>query len=287
MNTLHKLYLIEGLPGIGKSTYADNLKETLTEDGHRVILFQEGDLHPADMAWNAYLSMEEYNEFIANVISIWETIKTPSKEDLLEHIKSQTLFEDGHAIIAYTKLGFNDPRYKSLYDDLSAREIYDGKLSLAEFMALLKKRWHAFSKKALNTTNTIYIFECAFLQNQIFELMGFYDMEDEEIMNYLFSLLDMVHSLNPSLIYLAPNDVDALIEATDLSRKGSDSWPGWMDQMVTYVEKSNYGKLHGLKGIDGVFEFLKNRYRLDRLFLSEAEGKDIPLTISIHTRCFS
>ncbi|MDO5294622.1 MAG: hypothetical protein Q4F05_17950 [bacterium] len=258
MNGLHKLYLVEGLPGVDKATYTSALKDELENQGKTVIFYKEGDLHPVDMAWSAYLTMEEFNEFIENILMIWEKNKTIEKEELLDRIQKEMCYEDSHVIIAYTKLHFPDKCYDCLYEDLAARVIYDGRLPLQEFTLLLLKRWRHFSKQALNTTNTVYIFECAFLQNQIFELMGFYDMEDNDIINYLADLIGTVSALNPKLIYLEPYDIDCLID---------DPAKDWMQHMIYYVEKSNYGRIHGLKGTNGVQQFLSNRYRLDQLAL--------------------
>ncbi|MDO5521030.1 MAG: hypothetical protein Q4G58_11120 [bacterium] len=270
MNGLHKLYLVEGLPGIDKMPYTSALKDELENQGKTVIFYKEGDLHPADMAWNAYLTMEEYQEFIKNILDIWRRNKTQEKEELLDRIQKETCMEGSHVVIAYTKLRFPDESYDCLYEDLAARVIYDGRLPLQEFTSLLLKRWRRFCKQALNTTNTVYIFECAFLQNHIFELMGFYDMEDADIMKHLEDLLCTVSALNPKLLYIEPNDVAHLL---------GDPSRDWVQQMIHYVEKSNYGKIHGLKGVDGVLDFLKNRYRLDLLALELLRDNACSLSI--------
>ena len=56
-----RLILVEGIPGVGKTTTARKIKAKLIEEGKDVILYEEVMSHPADMAWNAYLKEEEYN----------------------------------------------------------------------------------------------------------------------------------------------------------------------------------------------------------------------------------
>ena len=60
--------------------------------------------------------------------------------------------------------------------------------------------------------DNIYIFECAFLQNHIFELLGVYEKSDEEIYLYLKSLLETVKSLSPSIVYIEPSSVEDIIK---------------------------------------------------------------------------
>ena len=62
-----RLILVEGIPGAGKTTTARKIKEKLIDEGKEAILYEEGMSHPADMAWNACLKEDEYNDFIKKV----------------------------------------------------------------------------------------------------------------------------------------------------------------------------------------------------------------------------
>ena len=53
-----------GETGAGKTTTARKIKEKLIDEGKEAILYEEGMSHPADMAWNACLKEDEYNDFI-------------------------------------------------------------------------------------------------------------------------------------------------------------------------------------------------------------------------------
>ena len=64
----NRLILVEGIPGSGKSTISKKIRDFLVSKGLDVVLYNEGDLHPTDMAWNALLSKEEYDNVIKDNI---------------------------------------------------------------------------------------------------------------------------------------------------------------------------------------------------------------------------
>lgn len=60
MTAEKKLWLIEGIPGSGKSTAARKLGQNL-----HAQVYNEAELHPCDLAWHAVLSRAELDAFIA------------------------------------------------------------------------------------------------------------------------------------------------------------------------------------------------------------------------------
>ena len=272
-----RLILVEGIPGVGKTTTARKIKAKLIEEGKDVILYEEGMSHPADMAWNACLKEEEYNDFIKKCSKMWEVSKKSiSKEELISRIQRQTRIEDNNVILAYTRIDFPEDCYWNLIGDIASKEICDGRKSLDEFRDIHLKRWSKFAEQALLNDN-IYIFECAFLQNHIFELLGVYEKSDEEIYLYLKSLLETVKSLSPSIVYIEPSSVeDIIIQAANERKSSDDSRPDWIDEVANWVSNMNFGKSHNLKGIEGVFYFCKERLRIDKVMI---EKLNVPVTI--------
>lgn len=265
-----RLILVEGIPGAGKTTTARKIKEKLIDEGKEAILYEEGMSHPADMAWNACLKEDEYNDFIKKCSEMWEgSKKSISKEELISRIQRQTRIEDNNVILAYTKIDFPEDCYWSLIGDVASKEICDGRKSLDEFRDIHLRRWSKFAEQALLNDN-IYIFECAFLQNHIFELLGVYEKSDEEIYLYLKSLLETVKSLSPSIVYIEPSSVeDIIIQAANESKSPEGSRPDWIDEVANWVSNVNFGKSHNLKGIEGVFYFCKERLRIDKLMIEK------------------
>ena len=272
-----RLILVEGIPGAGKTTTARKIKEKLIDEGKEAILYEEGMSHPADMAWNACLKEDEYNDFIKKCSEMWEgSKKSISKEELISRIQRQTRIEDNNVILAYTKIDFPEDCYWSLIGDVASKEICDGRKSLDEFRDIHLRRWSKFAEQALFNDN-IYIFECAFLQNHIFELLGVYEKSDEEIYLYLKSLLETVKSLSPSIVYIEPSSVeDIIIQAANERKSPEGSRPDWIDEVANWVSNMNFGKSHNLKGIEGVFYFCKERLRIDKLMI---EKLNVPVTI--------
>ena len=272
-----RLILVEGIPGAGKTTTARKIKEKLIDEGKEAILYEEGMSHPADMAWNACLKEDEYNDFIKKCSEMQEgSKKSISKEELISRIQRQTRIEDNNVILAYTKIDFPEDCYLSLIGDVASKEICDGRKSLDEFRDIHLRRWSKFAEQALLNDN-IYIFECAFLQNHIFELLGVYEKSDEEIYLYLKSLLETVKSLSPSIVYIEPSSVeDIIIQAANESKSPEGSRPDWIDEVANWVSNMNFGKSHNLKGIEGVFYFCKERLRIDKLMI---EKLNVPVTI--------
>lgn len=272
-----RLILVEGIPGAGKTTTARKIKEKLIDEGKEAILYEEGMSHPADMAWNACLKEDEYNDFIKKCSEMQEgSKKSISKEELISRIQRQTRIEDNNVILAYTKIDFPEDCYLSLIGDVASKEICDGRKSLDEFRDIHLRRWSKFAEQALLNDN-IYIFECAFLQNHIFELLGVYEKSDEEIYLYLKILLETVKSLSPSIVYIEPSSVeDIIIQAANESKSPEGSRPDWIDEVANWVSNVNFGKSHNLKGIEGVFYFCKERLRIDKLMI---EKLNVPVTI--------
>lgn len=273
----NRLILLEGIPGSGKTTTARKIKDKLISEGKNVILYEEGMSHPADMAWNAYLTFDEYNSFINKCFEMWETSeKNITKDELKSRIKSQATKEDNHIILAYTRINFPEICYWNLVGDVASKEICDGRRSLKEFKEIHLKRWKNFAKTALLNDN-IYIFECAFLQNHIFELMGIYKKSDEEILIYLKDLINTVKYLNPCIVYIEPNSVKEIILNAANERKSPDpSRNDWIDEMSSWVSNTNYGKNHNLIGKEGVFSFCEERLRIDKKMI---ENLEVPVNI--------
>ena len=208
---------------------------------------------------------------------MWEkSKKTISKEELINRINLQVRIEDDHIILAYTRIDFPEECYWSLIGDVASKEICYGRRSLEEFRDIHLKRWSRFADEALLNDN-IYIFECAFLQNHIFELLGVYEKSDEEIYVYLNNLLKTVKVLNPAIVYIDPANVeDVLMKAASERKSPDDSRPDWIDEIANWVSNINFGKSHNLKGIEGVFSFCKERLRIDKLMI---EKLDVQVTI--------
>lgn len=255
----NRLILVEGIPGSGKSTIAQKINDFLKSKGLKVKLYSEGDLHPADLAWQACLTLDEYYQVVKE------------NPDLKTVLEQYTQIEGEHAIVAYTKLGI-PMKSKGVNEYLSSKEVYDGKVDLDIFKELHFKRWQAFGANALKDDH-VYIFECAYLQNHINELMGSYCKDTDDVISYMLQLMDTVKSLNPKLIYLAQPDVRQTIQRVAEERVSSDKskWDDWIDLVIKYVESSKYGQVKKLEGYEGFISFIEDRKWLEEMVMDRLD----------------
>jgi energy-coupling factor transporter ATP-binding protein EcfA2 len=257
------LILIEGIPGSGKSTTARKLEQLLKTQGQTVHCFQEGDLHPCDLAWHSCVPLDIYK-------SLLETY--PDKKELLTVF---TTVDETYAYVAYTKLELHPDH--PLFVTLKKYEPYNGKVTLEQFKSLHLSRWQKFGRNA--DKNAIYIFECAYLQNHVVELMLMYEQSEDYIIAYMKELIETVHSLNPFLIYLNPKNVEWVIRHAANERKtdNPEIWNDWIDDVIAYFENSSYAKTNKLTGYDNVIELFKKRQRLELDII-----KQLPIKTLVH-----
>ncbi|WP_312651916.1 thymidylate kinase [Proteiniclasticum sp.] len=262
---VNRLILVEGIPGAGKTTAAGKIRDQLIAMGEDAVLYEEGMLHPADMAWQAYLTEDEYDIFLSECLKSCKNAHIAiTQQEIRRRIEAQLRREDDRIIIAYTRIDLQDPYLRSLIDDLASKEIYDGRRSINEFTEIHLKRWKRFKEEALKSEQ-ISIFECAFLQNHITELLAVYDKNHDEIYEHLALLLETVKELDPVLVYIEPSDVKGAIDlAAEERRSPAGSEWDWIRMMEEWVSSSRYGRNRGLKGIEGVYAFCQERLEIDR-----------------------
>lgn len=246
---MNRLILIEGIPGSGKTTMAEKVKSYLENQGKHVRMFQEGDLHPADLAWLSVLSLKEFEEIRALPV-------------FKDRWKNHVSIEGDRVIVAYTQLGLprDEQEWMAFFD---RHEVYDQRVPFETFKQLHFNRWQQFGKEA--DEDTIYIFECAYLQNHISELLRAHEMKEEEIIAYMKDLIETVKPLHPKLIYLSQPDVrETILRVANLRRSSEpDRWKDWIDLLADYVENSPFGKSITCSGFEAVLRFIEARKDLE------------------------
>jgi hypothetical protein len=140
------LILVEGIPGSGKSTTARKIETLLTSTGAKVRCFNEGDLHPCDLAWHSCVPVAEYKQLLQTF---------PEHQEALERFTS---VEEDYAYVTYGKLGLLPDH--PLFIRLKSLEPYNGQVSLEEFKRLHFSRWKRFGEATHDEVT--YIFECAY-----------------------------------------------------------------------------------------------------------------------------
>ena len=255
-----KLIMFEGIPGSGKSTIAH--KSTLILKKKKVLsrLYREGELHPANLDGYAVIPESELDILIN---------KFPQyKEKICNHM----IPAGNHILIQRQK----DYRVESaIFQYLNPYAVWGNYIDYELFCKLHQERWTNFTGTLLADSlikdNETVIFECAFLQDHITELMMFYEKSKSDIIEYFKKLEESISALEPFLFYLQQNDVSETIERITKQRINDSGGRPWGERVAEMIANCSYGKTHSLNGYDGMVEFFKRRKEMDLAVLNALE----------------
>ncbi|WP_409295114.1 hypothetical protein V1498_17915 [Peribacillus sp. SCS-26] len=242
----NRLILVEGLPGSGKSTISKMIYDILTESGRKAVLFQEGNPdHPADYEGVAMLTPDLYKELLLD----------PVKAAFLD--SSFIMEDERHVLIPYRKLqekyGADFP--ESLLTELSGSDVYEQPIEINR--KLITSRWKQFAAQAQGE-ETIYIFECCFIQNPVTVSMVKYGLSLEASADYILGLAEAASCLNPLLIYIEQDDYSSSF------KRAVDERPReWAEGFTAYYTEQGYGKRMKLAGLEGAEAVLKARGKME------------------------
>lgn len=227
-----KLLLIEGLPGTGKSTFAD----ALVKANPSIRFYSEiSEDHPVDLHEVAWLN--PHTE---------EFLQIPRNELTTLHN-----WEEG-LLVSYRK-----SKHRERLQTFDAYE-----LPFDQHVSIMLKRWKAFVEDVIHE-DTTYLFECAFLQNPFTIGMISQNVDPDAIASYVKSVAGIIAPLNPFVFYLSHEDVQtSFYEAYDERDKG------WQQGFVDYYTNRAYGKAHGLFGKEGTVQVMLERKRRELGVLS-------------------
>lgn len=238
---------VEGIQGMGKST----LVNRIYRENPKFHVCREGDYSPIDLAWCTWLTKEEYEAVLEKYAEI------------REEIEKYTVEENGHFVIAYTKVITDIPNF---HRDLETYEIYNGRKEFAEWKEIIFTRFEAFRE-------TGYLFECAFFQNIMEDLILFHECSDEEIMDFYRELFARVDKENFRLFYLYSENVAEILQVVKKERSDNAGNEMWYPLMMNYLKESPYGKKHGYEGFDDMVAHFKHRQMLEMRVIKEVLGE--------------
>lgn len=241
-----KLIIIEGIPGSGKTTTASKVRDYYNNKGLKTKLYQEGDLHPTDLAWCAVMKKNQYLEFYNTHPDLQDKLNEYSKP-----------FND-HFIVAYTKLGI-PMKDKKIEKYFIPYEYYDRKVSLEIFSKTHRELWHSFLTEEHN--EDIIIFECALFQNHINELMVMHESNHQTIVDHVVNLIPKNRTCEIEIYYLDTPNTKRTIDRVANERMSPDltKWDHWIDLVKKYVYESPYGIKHNLNTTNDLYDVFNKR----------------------------
>ena len=238
-----KNILIEGLQGSGKSTLLRKLHQTL--NGYHV--YWEGDVSPIELAWCSYMTKDEYEEALEKYGNLSEEIMNRSKE------------EDGYRVVPYTQI-LTDNR--EFYQHMEQYEIYNSRVSLEEFRNIIFRRYK-------NYKDTKGIFECAIFQNIIEDLMLYYLLSEDEIIEFYKELIANIDLSNYCIFYIQSKDIKGDIERIRKERVDESGRELWYPLMMEYLKQSPYGQNHEFNSEDDIVAHFQQRVKIEQRILNE------------------
>ena len=238
---------VEGIQGMGKSTLVNRIYQEKSE----LQICREGDYSPVDLAWCTWMSKEEYEAVVEKYAEI--------KDEILKY----TIEENGHFVIAYTKIITDIPNF---HRDLESYEIYNGRKTFAEWKEIVFSRFEKFRRNG-------YLFECAFFQNIMEDLILFHELNDEDIIDFYRELFDVVDKEDFCLLYLYSEDVESILQVVKKERSDNAGNEMWYPLMMNYLKDSPYGKKHGYENFDDMVAHFRHRQMLELRVIKEVLGE--------------
>ncbi len=243
-----KNIFVEGIQGSGKSTLVNKIVKLNPE----LIVCREGDYSPVELAWCTYMSKQEYE----SVLRKYDSIK--------DEIIKNTVEEQGKYIISYTKIITDIPGF---HKDLENYEVYNGRKTRAQLQEIVATRFTNFA-------GTGYLFECAFFQNVMEDLILFHMLSDEEIKEFYRDFWKCIDERHFKLVYLHSGNIEANIEIIRKERGDEAGNELWYQMMLAYLKDSPYGRKHGCSAFEDLISHLRHRQELELNIIEEIIGKN-------------
>ena len=240
---------IEGLQGSGKSTLLRNLSQKYPE----FTAYYEGDISPVELAWCSYMTKEQYEEALK---------KYPHVE---REIKQFTKREGDRYIVAYTRI-LADMR--EFYEWMESFEIYNARIPFEQFRDIIMTRYRALKSGSKN------LFECSFFQNSMEDMMLYYQMPEQDIVDFYREAYAILKPKGFQMLYLQSSNIRENILQIKAERTDENGVELWYPLMLKYLQESPYGKVHGFEGLDDMFAHFERRCALEERIIREVLKDD-------------
>ena len=171
------------------------------------------------------------------------------------------------------------------YNGISAGWVHEGEkphpilrdvtTSIDSYMAKIRANWITFIDQ-IKASDEVRVLEASFFNN-LFETLLSYNVESLRIIQFSDELQALMEPLNPTLIYLAQDDVEKALER-NFNRRGD----GFKEYVIKFATSTPLAQKKGWEGYDGMVLFwqafvsltdeLYQRYRFRKLTIDNSAG---------------
>ncbi len=238
--------IIEGLPGSGKSTFLQRLRQQV--EGYTIVY--EGDLSPVDLKWCAYMTELEYKRV------------RKCYRQLADAFERYSIKEKDHYIVAYTRIITDIPGF---HKEMEAYELYDGQCSFDVFKKIICERFEAFNGKN-------HVFEGSFFHHTLDTLFLYYALSEDRIRLFYDELYAIIENKGMQILYLMTSQVEERVRRISEERVDVNDIALWEPLMLRYLAESPYGKKHCLTTHNDLIEYLEQREAIARHIVNRHKG---------------
>jgi hypothetical protein len=264
MEHVRRLVLVEGLPGSGKTTTSRLIEDWARARHLPVQYFGEGRTdHPADLEQVAVLSDADLRQL---------RLAFPVEADSLAGAAER---RDGYWIVRERERATWPESVRAF---LRTRDAYDGVVTPELHRRALLDSWRGFAE-ARATDPSIYVFECVLIQNPVCALLARFDQPAAVVEGHIGDLAGAVAEMDPLLVYLDAGDPEPVLRAAAAERPAS-----WLDFVIQYHTEQGYGRAHGLRGFEGLVEFMRARRELELRMLQRVPIRTRLIDVSVRDR---
>jgi len=206
-----QLIFIEGVSGVGKTTFARKLCDKLNELKRSANCYLEFDFaNPIDFYCAAYFKQDEYADLFTEY------------NQFAGDIKNNTIFAGDMRLVRYYNREmplFAEP----LLTVLLKREFCwkpANPIPFSEYTRVYKSVWKQFAQNP-GTQFDYLIFDGSLFHHPTNDMMRNYNASCDQVIHHVNTLIETVNLLHPRVVYLSSDSVAGQLHKARISRKES------------------------------------------------------------------
>ena len=251
-NALGKIIIAEGLPGSGKSTWLCQKFQEMCRLCPCECYLEETS-QPIDLFRQAIISKQD----IYGAVDTFSQSFPEEKNNLLHWLQKNSYEFDEMMVVAYLQVANETEAVQLFAAGLRQYDIGDGRSTFDSYVTYHQVLWRRFASYVYDP-NKVFLSEGSLFQNQLFDLIGFYELDDQAIFKYYKDLLMTFDARLLRIELIDVDDIDMLINHTLATRPG---WMNLLNNWFLHAPWARHGHLNGIEGLKALYLRLQGIYR--------------------------